>query len=156
MSKITIYGRPSCSWCEAAKNLADDEGLDYEYVNIDEGDNKATLMNLVEGVKTVPQIFVGETLVGGYESFESYTKFSTPSKVVNALKEGVVGITFTKENGETRHMFATLNEQFLPKTEGEGSERATNPEVQSVWDTQAQGWRSFRWDRLTNVNGYPF
>jgi len=29
--------------------------------------------------------------------------------------------------------------------------RAINPEVCSVWDVNAQGWRSFRWDNVVEV-----
>ena len=68
------------------------------------------------------------------------------------LGVGVVKITFEKADGTLREMNATLDPQVLPTPVASDEEinrnRAPNEEVQVVWDIDAQGWRSFRWDRL--------
>ena len=69
--------------------------------------------------------------------------------LLSALSEGVVTVSFTKVNGERRDMQCTLNAAYLPVVESAGnSKRKENPDVQSVYDVNAQGWRSWRWDNV--------
>lgn len=71
------------------------------------------------------------------------------------LGVGVVKIAFEKADGTLREMNATLDPQVLPTPVASDEEinrnRAPNEEVQVVWDIDAQGWRSFRWDRLKEI-----
>ena len=72
-------------------------------------------------------------------------------KLLDALHNGICVITFTKKNGEERVMSCTLSEEFLPEQidlEEAIQKKKPNPEVLAVWDTDAGGWRSFRWDSL--------
>ena len=80
------------------------------------------------------------------------------SDVVKALNEGVVTVEFTKVNGEYRKMDATLRADILPLIkEGETqTARKKSDESLSVWDVNADGWRSFRWDKVQAVNGVKF
>ncbi len=75
------------------------------------------------------------------------------------LQEEVVALEFEKADGSIRKMYATLKEDVLPEQE-EGNtdkpKRKPNPDVKAVWDIEAGGWRSFRWDRLSTVNGEGF
>jgi len=70
--------------------------------------------------------------------------------VTKALHEGVCTVTFTKVNGDERVMNCTLNADKMPKMEEKegGTKKKPNPDVLSVWDVTANGWRSFRWDSL--------
>jgi len=70
--------------------------------------------------------------------------------VKSLLKENVITLTFTKKDGTERVMKATLAEDWVPPTNGETT-RKQNDESQAVWDTEAQGWRAFRWDSLKSV-----
>tara|TARA_B110000503_G_scaffold74090_1_gene114424 strand:+ start:1809 stop:2093 length:285 start_codon:yes stop_codon:yes gene_type:complete len=78
--------------------------------------------------------------------------------VIANLKDGVCEVTFTKVNGEERVMQCTLNPDLLPELptakpdEGTAAKpkKAPNPDVQPVYDINAAGWRSFRWDSVTN------
>ena len=71
------------------------------------------------------------------------------------LGVGVVKISFEKADGTIREMNATLDPQVLPEPVASDEEinrnRAPNEEVQVVWDVDANGWRSFRWDRLKEI-----
>ena len=81
------------------------------------------------------------------------------SKVVELLKEGVVTVEFTKVNGEYRKMEATLHAEHMPQIVAEVEEKAPrkkNEDSLAVWDVNAEGWRSFRWDKLQTVNGEAF
>lgn len=71
--------------------------------------------------------------------------------LVKTLHETIVKVTFTKVNGDTRVMHCTLNEAELPEVVKEIEEKAPRekkPDVLAVWDVEAKGWRSFRWDSL--------
>ncbi|ALL66296.1 Glutaredoxin 3 Grx3 [Paraburkholderia caribensis MBA4] len=71
MSAITIYTTPTCPYCLAAKALLKKKGVSYEEINV-QGD-RATALALMErtGRRTVPQIFVGETHVGGFDDLNA-------------------------------------------------------------------------------------
>ena len=71
------------------------------------------------------------------------------------LQERVVGVTFTKKDGTERVMQATLSGDFIPEatnTEISANSRKKSDEALAVWDTEAQAWRSFRWDSVKAVN----
>lgn len=80
------------------------------------------------------------------------------SEVVKALTEGVVTVEFLKVNGEYRKMDATLRQDILPVVDESESKsaRKKSDESLSVWDVNADGWRSFRWDKVQAVNGVKF
>jgi hypothetical protein len=81
---------------------------------------------------------------------------TTKQKLLEQLRDGVVTVSFTKVNGERRDMQCTLNETLLPPkpmlTEQfeamDKPVRKENPAVQSVWDVDAKGWRSFHWENV--------
>lgn len=71
--------------------------------------------------------------------------------IIRKLNETICKIIFTKANGETRVMHCTLSEEFLPSQvdlEEAIQKKAPNNDVLAVWDVEANGWRSFRWDSL--------
>ena len=70
------------------------------------------------------------------------------------LKSEVVTLTFTKKDGTKREMLSTLCESRIPKSEKSTESAGTrkySEEAQPVYDIEAKGWRSFRWDSLTGV-----
>ena len=77
--------------------------------------------------------------------------------IVDRLKQGLLEVTFNKVNGDERVMTCTLQEGVIPAATKKDplslkKVREVNPEVVSVWDTNATGWRSFRVANVTNVN----
>ena len=79
-----------------------------------------------------------------------YTELKNQAFVKSALVDGVIEIEFLKADGSKRTMKATLQESVVPHVEP-NTERKINPDTQVVWDTDANGWRSFRWDRLQGI-----
>lgn len=72
--------------------------------------------------------------------------------LVETLRNKAVTVTFTKVDGSERRMQCTLMPKFLPeeyRDRGEVLTEASN--TISVWDLQADGWRSFRVDSVTSV-----
>ena len=74
MEKVTIYGKPQCPYCEMAVTLCEQRGFDFEYIDIQaRGMGIAELHEIVgKPVRTVPQILVGTTPIGGYTDFYAY------------------------------------------------------------------------------------
>ncbi len=67
MPKVEIYTTPWCPYCHAAKSLLDEKGVPYEEVDALDPEIRAAMMERAHGRRTVPQIFSGETHVGGYD-----------------------------------------------------------------------------------------
>lgn len=67
MSKpIEIYTSPLCGFCHAAKRLLNQKGVKFTEIDVfREPSRKAEMIDRANGGRTVPQIFVGETHVGG-------------------------------------------------------------------------------------------
>ena len=67
------------------------------------------------------------------------------------LHDGVVRVVFIKKDGTERTMYCTLKADLLPvQTDLEEAvqKKTPNPDVLVVWDTEALGWRSFRYDSI--------
>ena len=68
MPKVEIYSTAICPYCVAAKNLLKAKGLDYEEVRIDRDPaSMQAMLGRSGGRRTVPQIFIDGTHVGGYD-----------------------------------------------------------------------------------------
>lgn len=74
MEQVTIFGRASCGFCTRARQLCEINDLEYRYVDIEvEGISKQDLSQTVgQPVHTVPQIFVGQAHIGGFDNFSDY------------------------------------------------------------------------------------
>ena len=73
--RFTIYSKPGCTFCDQAKALLEARSMVYEELILDVGQEKdsektyvpvATLKERMPTARTVPQIFNGDTYVGGY------------------------------------------------------------------------------------------
>ena len=67
MAKIEIYTTPTCPYCHAAKALLREKGADYTEITVLDPELRAKMTARAHGRRTVPQIFIGETHVGGYD-----------------------------------------------------------------------------------------
>jgi glutaredoxin 3 len=67
MKPVTIYTTPFCGYCLAAKRLLGAKGVAFEEVDVvAEPGRRAEMVQRAMGRRTVPQIFVGDTHVGGF------------------------------------------------------------------------------------------
>ena len=71
------------------------------------------------------------------------------------LKYGPVTLTFTKKDGSERIMKCTTNPTYImfkdPSILESKSDKKVNEDVLPVFDLEAGGWRSFRWDSIKSV-----
>ena len=70
--------------------------------------------------------------------------------LLEALRNNICTVTFTKVNGEKRVMPCTLKEDVIPKVEHKGIKKP-NDAVVSVWCVDKSAWRSFRVDSVLDV-----
>jgi len=69
---IEIYGKPQCPFCDKAKNLCETRGWKYTYKSLGTDYSREELLEWFPGARTVPQIKVHGTTVGGYDAFTKY------------------------------------------------------------------------------------
>ncbi|MEO0937479.1 MAG: glutaredoxin 3 [Pseudomonadota bacterium] len=66
MQDVEIYTSPLCGFCHAAKRLLTEKGVEYTEVDVlAHPERKAEMVQRANGGRTVPQIFIGATHVGG-------------------------------------------------------------------------------------------
>ena len=74
MSKVTIYTKTYCPYCVHAKNLLQNKGVEYVEENLEERPEELRALIQKTGMRTVPQIFIGDELVGGFTELSAMDK----------------------------------------------------------------------------------
>ena len=67
MPEIVIYTTQTCGYCQRAKRLLERKGVSYDEIRIDVDAKLWREMSSRSGRDTVPQLFVGERHVGGFD-----------------------------------------------------------------------------------------
>ena len=67
MTKVLMYSSRLCPYCRMAERLLEKKGAQTEKVMVDENPARRDEMTRRAGRTSVPQIFVGDTHVGGYD-----------------------------------------------------------------------------------------
>jgi len=65
VQKVVMYSTRFCPYCMRAKSLLESKGVDFENIQVDRDREKRQEMMARSKRYTVPQIWVGETHVGG-------------------------------------------------------------------------------------------
>lgn len=67
-TQVTVYSSNSCGYCRMAKKLLSEKGVMPLEINVDLDRGKlAEMMTLSGGRRTVPQIFIGDQHIGGFD-----------------------------------------------------------------------------------------
>lgn len=96
-----------------------------------------------------------ESLVS--ETIANLKGIPTKADLKKLLEQNVIVVDFTKLDGDKRVMTCTLREDMKPRATkvdpmSQKKIREISDAVVSVWDVNAQGWRSFRYDRINSVD----
>ena len=83
LPQITVYTSAFCPYCVWAKKLLQAKNIEYDEVRIDKEPEQAEIMVEKAGRMSVPQIFIGDFHVGGYDDLA-------------ALERGVGSIPYSK------------------------------------------------------------
>lgn len=68
--KVVMYATSWCPYCASARQLLVDKGVELEEIDIDAAPAARAQMMSRSGRRTVPQIFIGETYVGGCDDLQ--------------------------------------------------------------------------------------
>lgn len=75
MPQFTVYAKEGCGYCVRAVDLLNQTGSTFEYLSVTENpDLKNEILRRNPDATTLPQIFEGETLIGGYDQLAAYFK----------------------------------------------------------------------------------
>ncbi|HET8942393.1 MAG TPA: glutaredoxin 3 [Rudaea sp.] len=83
MPKVEIFSSANCAYCVAAKTLLKQKGLDYVEIRIDT--DPARMQEMVSRARrrTVPQIFINDHHVGGYDDLVAADRSGELAKLVS-------------------------------------------------------------------------
>ena len=70
-SEVVVYYAPFCPYCAWAQQLLDDKGVEYKLINVNEDDALRSQMEDRSNRNTVPQIFIGDHHIGGYDDLSA-------------------------------------------------------------------------------------
>lgn len=72
MKTVEIYTTPLCGYCHAAKRLLKSKNVSFTEIGVmGDATNRQAMMQRANGGHTVPQIFIGDTHVGGYDEMNA-------------------------------------------------------------------------------------
>lgn len=71
MAKVTVYTTQVCPFCVAAKDLLRNKGVDFDEINLQGKYDELAALKERTGMRTVPQIFINEELIGGFNELQA-------------------------------------------------------------------------------------
>ena len=72
--KATIWSKYHCPYCDQAKALLKNRGIPFEEKKIGDGYTKEELLEAVPNARTVPQVFLDDKLIGGFQELNEHLK----------------------------------------------------------------------------------
>ncbi|MBQ4852788.1 glutaredoxin 3 [Pseudoalteromonas sp. MMG012] len=84
MNKVTIYHKDYCPYCKAAKQLLTQQGFEYNAIDVTNDPAAFAAMVKKSDRRTVPQIFIGNTHIGGFDDLQA--RFSSKKFPFNQLE----------------------------------------------------------------------
>ena len=67
MKNIIIYSTPTCPYCILVKNYLDQKGIEYDYVDVSQDQEKAQEMIQKSGQEGVPVVDIGGEVIVGFD-----------------------------------------------------------------------------------------
>lgn len=71
MKQVVIYSTEVCPYCIHAKQLLDMKKVPYQEIRVDTNPERRVEMERLSGRRTVPQIFIGDRHVGGFDDLKA-------------------------------------------------------------------------------------
>jgi glutaredoxin-like protein len=69
--RVSMITKKGCPFCQKAKDLLEDQGMDYEEIQLNDKITHKTL-SAISGKSTTPQVFIDGELIGGSDDLEKY------------------------------------------------------------------------------------
>ena len=70
--KAIVWSKDHCPFCDQAKALLSQKGIEVEERKIGSGYTREDLLEAVPTARTVPQIFLDNELIGGFTELKKY------------------------------------------------------------------------------------
>jgi glutaredoxin 3 len=71
--KAIVWSKNACPFCDQAKNLLKLKGIEFEERNITQGTwTREQLLESVPNARTLPQIFLDDKLIGGFQELKKH------------------------------------------------------------------------------------
>ena len=70
-SQVRVYSTLICGYCVRAKMLLRERGIAYEEIDVTRDSDARAWLVKTTGRRTVPQIFIGEESIGGFEELRA-------------------------------------------------------------------------------------
>jgi glutaredoxin 3 len=83
MKNILIYTANRCGYCTMAKRLLDSKNATYTEINVDEKEGQREEMMRKTQRRTVPQIYIGDLHVGGFDDLNALQKSGKLDAILN-------------------------------------------------------------------------
>lgn len=83
MSQVLIYTTDICPYCRMAKDLLTSRGVAFEEIRIDLDPQKRDEMMNLSQRRTVPQIFINQKSIGGYDDLVTLIKTGEFDALIN-------------------------------------------------------------------------
>ena len=84
MPKIVIYSGRFCGYCTAAERLLQSKNAEYELIKVDEDPAMFDHMIEITGRRTIPQIFIDDYHVGGFDDLSALNQSGKLDELLQA------------------------------------------------------------------------
>jgi glutaredoxin 3 len=83
--RFQVYLSGFCPYCEMARQLLDGLGHGYEEIRVDRDPEQRRIMEARAGRSSVPQIFLGDTHIGGYDDLAALHRSGRLAELVERV-----------------------------------------------------------------------
>lgn len=80
---VRMYGTGWCPYCHAARELLQAKGVAYEEIDLTREPSRRAEMESLSGRSSVPQIFIGERHIGGYDDMAALDRSGRLEELLN-------------------------------------------------------------------------
>lgn len=84
MKPVTMYGNATCPYCGAARMLLTRKGIPFTDISVAGNPDLLQEMKQRSGGSTVPQIFIGDTPIGGFDELDALDRSGELEKILAA------------------------------------------------------------------------
>jgi glutaredoxin 3 len=84
MAEVIIYTTNTCPYCDRAKMLLQQKGLSYDEINVADAQIRDEMIERAGGRRTVPQIFINGTHVGGFDDMYALNQQGKLDEIIGA------------------------------------------------------------------------
>jgi glutaredoxin len=165
-----LYSKTNCPWCEKAKKLLDQYGLEYNTIEVTSYETTEPgkieleqFKRMFPGIMSLPHISNAyEADIGNYDRLLVFVTGKYGEKLMatrrktllSKLREGEVTVTFTKVSGQPRVMRCTLQPSVLIENVENYNDDMIKDEPGKpivVWSIENGAFRSFYFDNIKDV-----